>query len=211
MAKAKAKLGNVNTSTSKSDLEVMKKKVEITVGTLLDELHIDWRADHNMQETPMRVAKMLVDESFSGRYLPQPRITDFPNASNVDQLITTGPVDVKSTCSHHLQPIYGKAWVGVLPKPKGRIIGLSKFNRVVDYFARRPQIQEEMTAQITNFLQDVLKPAGIIVLIKARHFCVCARGVNQESLMSTTDARGVLRSQFSLKEEFFHSINLKLE
>jgi GTP cyclohydrolase I len=197
-------------SLSKEDLQRIEVNAESAIEQLLDALEIGWRYDHNQKETPQRVAKMLVHETFSGRYYPLPKITDFPNASNVDQLITVGPIDVKSTCAHHLQPIRGDAYIGILPKPRGRIIGLSKFNRIVDHFARRPQIQEELTSQIANYLEQVLNPSGLIVFIKANHFCVCARGVNQKSLTTTIIAKGTLRTSPSLKSEFFQSITMKI-
>lgn len=197
---------NISHRLGKSDLKIMQKRVENVIANLLDHLDINWHNDHNMEHTPMRVARMLVNETFVGRYMKEPAITDFENAGKMDQLMAIGPIAVKSTCAHHLQPIYGSAWIGVMPKAETRIIGLSKFNRIVDYFARRPQIQEELTTQIANFLESKIKPRGLIVMIKARHFCMCARGVNQESDTWTNVARGDLRDNLSLKQEFFSLI-----
>lgn len=201
------KLSNSNIQLSKKVSKKMLDDVEKNIEALLDSLKIDWRQDHNMQETPKRVAKMLVQETFAGRYMSPPKLTDFPNVSNLDQLMAIGPIDVKSTCAHHLQPIYGKAWIGVMPNKSSRIIGLSKFNRVVDFFSRRPQIQEELTSQIAEFLQEKLVPKGLIVTIKAKHFCMCARGVNQETDTVTSVAKGDLRDNLSLKQEFFSLVS----
>ncbi len=172
------------------------------MGCILDSLDIDWRNDHNMKDTPQRFAKMLMRETFAGRFQAEPKMTTFPNVNKLDQIIVQGDIDVKSTCAHHLQPIHGRAWIGVMPTPTSRIVGLSKFNRVVDFFARRPQIQEELTTQIANFLSQKLEPAGIIVILKARHHCVCGRGVNQNSVMSTSVAYGEFRKDH-IKQEFF--------
>lgn len=198
---------NLKQRLKEHELSDMELTIECYVEGILGALHIDWLSDHNMKDTPKRVAKMLVRETFVGRYEEPPLITDFPNVSNLDQLMAIGPIDVKSTCAHHLQPIYGKAWIGVLPNRKGRIIGLSKFNRIVDHFSRRPQIQEELTSQIAVQLQKLLKPKGLIVMVKARHFCMCARGVNQESDTVTSVAKGTLRDNPSLKSEFFNLIS----
>ena len=117
---------------------------------LFDVLHIDHRNDHNMRDTPRRVAKMFVEEILHGRYNAPPQITEFENVDRYDQLIVTGPIEVRSMCAHHLMPIFGQAFIGVLPSPDGKIIGLSKYDRIVDYFAARLQIQEELVNQIGN-------------------------------------------------------------
>lgn len=197
---------NISYLFSASGRSKLEKNVEHVIEDLLDALCIDWKADHNTKDTPKRVAKMLVHETFRGRYYPPPKITAFPNVKNYDQLYAIGPIDVKSTCAHHLVPFVGKAWVGVLLAPKSKICGLSKFNRIVDHYSRRPQIQEELTAQIADNLKSTLKPAGLIVLIKAKHFCMTCRGVNQNSEFTTSIALDAMRDVPSLKSEFFSLI-----
>lgn len=198
---------NISRHLTGKDRVAIQVGVEVAFEAVLDELQIDWRNDHNMQDTPKRVAKMLIQETFRGRYFPAPKSTTFPNVKKMDQLIAIGPVDVKSTCAHHLLPFIGSAWIGVLPKSYGRLIGLSKFPRIVDHQARRPQIQEEMTEDIANALDKELgQPSGLIVMVKARHFCMCVRGVNQASITTTSVARGQLRTNASLKQEFFSMI-----
>src|SRR5690606_33670402 len=144
---------------------------------LFDILQLDTKNDHNMQETPMRVAKMLVEDLMWGRYSAPPVVTEFENVERYDQLLVTGPIEVRSTCAHHLMPIVGSAFIGVLPSPDGKIIGLSKYDRIVHYFAARLQIQEELVAQIGKYIMDVTKPRGLAVRISAAHLCRTHRGV----------------------------------
>ena len=127
---------------------------------LFDVLHIDHRNDHNMRDTPRRVAKMFVEEILHGRYNAPPQITEFENVDRYDQLIVTGPIEVRSMCAHHLMPIFGQAFIGVLPSPEGKIIGLSKYDRIVSYFGARLQIQEELVNQIGNFIHHEAARAG---------------------------------------------------
>lgn len=196
---------NISTALQLDDEQrsEIRNNVADRVADLLDALLIDYQNDHNTRDTPHRVAKMLVDETFYGRYYQEPDTKAFDNVKGVDQLLAVGPIDVKSTCAHHMQPIIGKAWVGLLPSKDGALSGLSKYNRIVDFYARRPQIQEELTSQIADHLEQVMHPAGLIVLIKARHYCMYCRGVNQDTNTTTCVARRALRTDPSLKSEFF--------
>ena len=133
------------------DIEKLITEVQEKVQSLLDSLIINSEKDHNTQRTAERVAKMFITEIFSGRYETLPKITSFPNVLDYDQLYTTGPISVRSTCAHHMQPIVGKCYIGVFPGK--HVIGLSKFNRIVRWIAQRPQIQEEMTMQIADKLE----------------------------------------------------------
>lgn len=121
------------------------------VSELFDILQIDHRHDHNTRDTPRRVARMYVEELLAGRFDPPPVITEFENAQQFKGLIVTGPIDLRSTCAHHLMPIYGSVIIGILPSSDGRIIGLSKYDRVVAHYAARFQIQEELTKQIGDY------------------------------------------------------------
>jgi GTP cyclohydrolase IA len=169
---------------------------------LLESLRIDTVNDHNTMDTADRVAKMLVHEVFSGRFYPPPKITSFPNAKTYDQLYVSGPITVRSMCAHHWMPIKGKAYIGVYPGTE--VIGLSKFNRIVDWFASRPQIQEEMTVQIADYVEKATKAEGVAVLMQAEHFCMTHRGVREhESDMTTSVMLGRMRDDPSLKQEFF--------
>ncbi len=171
---------------------------------LFDTLQIDHRNDHNMQNTPQRVAKMLVTEIMKGRYSAPPEITEFENAQKFDQLLITGPIEVRSTCAHHLMPIYGQAYVGVLPSAEGKIIGLSKYDRIVDYFASRLQIQEEMVKQIGHYIVAKTAPKGLAVRLSAVHMCKTHRGVraSHQGRMVTTAYFGAMASDPQLKQAF---------
>lgn len=198
---------NIAAHISKHELAEVQDEVEDRVRELMKSLLIDVENDHNTKGTPKRVAKMFLHEVFKGRYRNEPEITSFPNAKHLDEMICVGPIDVKSACSHHLVPIVGHAYIGVIPAKDGTIIGLSKFNRVVEYFARRPQIQEELCVQIADFLEKKMSPVGIIVYIKAKHMCMSWRGVEQESWTTTTVARGAFKDNSSqAKAEFLKSI-----
>ena len=184
-----------------------QQEVERAVDNLLRVLLIDVDNDHNTQGTAKRIAKMYINEIFRGRYHPEPAVTYFPNAENLDQLYMVGPITLNSCCSHHLVPIIGKAWVGVLPGDT--VIGLSKFHRMIDHIARRPQIQEELTVQIGNAIQNLIEPRGLGVIIDASHLCTTIRGVkDQDSNMVTSVLRGAFLEP-TLRTEFLSFVNNK--
>lgn len=193
------------------DLERMVDEVTEKFESVLDSLVINTEVDHNTQETARRVAKMFVNEIFWGRYQPMPTITAFPNGDGngkepYDQIYVTGPITVRSTCSHHFMPIVGNCWIGV--KPGNKLIGLSKFNRLVDWVASRPQIQEEMTEQIANIIEEQTKPQALAVIIKAKHFCMTHRGVREhEGDMVTSVMRGDFRDNVHMRQEFLSLMN----
>jgi GTP cyclohydrolase I len=193
---------NISEFIHEGELKLLQDEVEEKFKGVLKSLVIDTEHDHNTNETAKRVAKMFVKEIFSGRYVESPKITSFPNAQSYDQLYIVGPIDVRSTCAHHFQNIVGNAWVGVFPGKN--VIGLSKFNRIVDHISSRPQIQEEMTVQIADEIERITDAEGIAVVVKAEHMCMTHRGVKaHESDMVTSVMRGALREQQKLREEFF--------
>ncbi len=171
---------------------------------LFEVLQIDHRNDHNTQDTPRRVAKMFVTEMMKGRYSAPPEITEFENVQGFDQLLVTGPIELRSTCAHHLMPIYGQAYVGVLPSAGGKIIGLSKYDRIVEHFASRLQIQEELVKQIGNYIIAKTAPRGLAVRVSAVHMCKTHRGVraSHKGRMVTTAYFGEMASDPQLKQEF---------
>jgi len=184
------------------DVDKIEKEVAEAFQGVLKALVINTTDDHNSQDTARRVAKMFVHEIFRGRYYPPPEVTAFPNAKEYDQIYMSGPMSINSTCAHHFQPITGQAYVGVFPGKK--VIGLSKFNRMVDWIASRPQIQEEMTEQIADMIEEETEAKGVAVVIKAEHFCMTARGVKEhESEMMTSVVRGCFRYEPPIKAEFF--------
>ena len=184
------------------DVKLIECEVAEAFEDVLKALVINTTDDHNTKATAQRVAKMFVHEIFRGRYYPPPEVTSFPNAKQYDQIYMTGPITINSTCAHHFQPITGQAYVGVFPGK--RVVGLSKFNRIVDWIASRPQIQEEMTEQIADMVEKETEAQGVAVVIKAEHFCMTARGVKEhESEMMTSVVRGMFRDEPATKAEFF--------
>jgi GTP cyclohydrolase I len=184
--------------------EALQAEVEAAVGTLLDAMVIDRDNDHNSIETPRRVAKMFLREVFAGRYEEAPSVTEFPNVRSVDEIYTVGPIPIRSACSHHMVPILGDAWVGVIPGE--RLIGLSKFSRLTQWIMARPQIQEEAAAMLADELEAAFAPRALAVVIKARHFCCGWRGVKDGSEMVSSVMRGLFRENEPARNEFMSII-----
>lgn len=187
-------------------IAAMFNQVEICCDDLLHALGIDQDNDPNTRGTAARMAKMFCYEIFAGRYTPPPVITTFPNTKKLDELVITGPITVRSTCAHHFCPIIGQAWLGVVYDD--RIAGLSKFNRAVDWLARRPQMQEELVIQIADFVEKTLQPKGVAVVLRAQHTCLTERGVNEcrEAAMTTNVMRGIFRHKPEARAEFLASL-----
>lgn len=182
-------------------------KVEEACANLLAALLINYQADPNTKETPYRMAKMFLHETMRGRYEPRPDLKAFPNQNGLDQLYVVGPIRINSMCSHHMVPIVGKVWMGILPNPEGEVLGLSKFARLADWIFRRPQIQEEATIQLANEVEEICKPDGLAVAVRAEHLCMTWRGVmDPESKMVTSVTRGKLREDKAARDEFFSLI-----
>ena len=161
--------------------------------------------DDSLQETPHRIAKMYVDEIFSGlNYESFPKISLIKNKMNTEEMIKVKAVKVISTCEHHFVTIDGLANVAYLPDKK--IIGLSKINRIVSFFAQRPQVQERLTQQILVALQTLLDTRDVAVFIDATHYCVKARGIMDASSRTETSALGGLfKSDQSLRDNFLNN------
>ena len=161
--------------------------------------------DDSLQETPHRIAKMYVDEIFSGlNYESFPKISLIKNKMNTEEMIKVKAVKVISTCEHHFVTIDGLANVAYLPGKK--IIGLSKINRIVSFFAQRPQVQERLTQQILVALQTLLDTRDVAVFIDATHYCVKARGIMDASSRTETSALGGLfKSDQSLRDNFLNN------
>jgi GTP cyclohydrolase I len=141
-----------------------------------------------------------VREVFQGRYTPRPVLTDFPNSKQLDELYTVGPIAVRSCCAHHLVPILGEAYVGVIPG--SRVVGLSKFARLAEWVLSRPQIQEEAAVQLADALEQAIEPKGLGVIIEASHLCTSWRGVrDQGQRMTTSVMRGLFRADAAARAE----------
>ena len=185
------------------ELEKLLDEVEEKMKGVLSSLVIDTEHDHNSEGTARRVARMYLDEVFKGRYVPMPRVTEFPNAERLNELMIIGPMTVRSACSHHLVPILGKLWIGVLPTAGSRLIGLSKYARIADWMMSRPQIQEEAVIQLADLLEARLQPAGLALVLEADHFCMQWRGVkDMDSKMMNSVMRGSFLNDPTLRREF---------
>ena len=192
---------NISEFINDNEIDGLVKEVACQMQGVLNALVIDTENDHNTQDTAMRVAKMFVKETFSGRYRPVPKVTAFPNMG-YKSLYTAGPISIRSTCAHHFQNIVGRCWVGIVPQDE--VIGLSKFNRLVHHICERPQIQEEMTTQIADALKQYAKTDHIAVVVKAEHHCMTQRGVREhESDMTTAIMLGAFEKDPALKKEFY--------
>jgi GTP cyclohydrolase IA len=193
---------NISDFIQDGELELLKDEVAEKVEDVLKSLVIDIDKDHNTNDTARRVAKMYIDEIFRGRFYPRPKVTAFPNMG-YKSMYTSGPISIRSTCAHHFQNIVGKCWVGIIPN--GEVIGLSKFNRLIHHIAERPQIQEEMTTQIAQELQEYGKTPHVAVVVKAEHHCMTHRGVREhESDMTTAVLLGAFLENPSIKQEFYN-------
>ncbi len=131
---------NIAAFIQPGELDELQAEVQAKMQEVLKSLVIDTDSDHNTQETAKRVAKMFLREVFAGRYAQAPSVTEFPNVSRLNELMIVGPITVRSACSHHLCPIMGKVWIGLLPNEHSNLIGLSKYARLIDWVMSRPQI-----------------------------------------------------------------------
>lgn len=201
---------NISDFVEPGEMELLTREVEGKMAGVLESLVIDVQHDHNTQETARRVAKMYVNEVFRGRYVPRPRVTEFPNAEHLNELMIMGPVTVRSACSHHLCPIMGRLWIGVMPNQDSDLIGLSKYSRLAEWIMSRPQIQEEAIIQLADLLVGMVKPDGLAVVMEADHFCMHWRGVKDNaSKMTNSVMRGVFLENGALRREFLSLIDLK--
>ncbi len=185
------------------DLEKLLDEVQSKMQGVLESLVIDTENDHNTRDTARRVAKMYLKEVFKGRYVPAPDITEFPNVGHLNELMIVGPITVRSACSHHLCPVIGKVWVGILPNKNTNVIGLSKYARLAEWVMGRPQIQEEAVLQLADLIEDKTRPDGVAVVMEATHFCMGWRGVKDlDSKMINSVMRGAFLSDMNLRREF---------
>ena len=186
-----------------------KQKIDIIEGhmtEIMKTLGLDL-TDDSLVETPKRVAKMYVNEIFWGLdYDAFPKCTTVENKMNYDEMVVERNVNVQSNCEHHLVVIDGFATVGYIPNNK--VLGLSKINRIVEYFSKRPQIQERLTEQIYHALQYILETDNIAVVIDAQHYCVKSRGVEDAgSSTVTSKLGGCFKSDPSVRTEFMNIVN----
>ena len=201
---------NIAAFVQDGEIDALLAEVESKLAEVLESLVIDSASDHNTHGTARRVARMFITEVFKGRYLPMPALTAFPNAEKLNELVIVGPVTVRSSCSHHLCPILGRVWIGIMPNQHSSLIGLSKYARLCEWVMSRPQIQEEAVMQLANVLEQNVAPDGLAIVMKADHFCMHWRGVKDaDSRMTNSVMRGSFLDNASLRQEFFSLLSGK--
>ena len=201
---------NISSFIEPGELERLLDEVEVKMQGVLDSLVIDTEGDHNTGDTARRVAKMYLNEVFSGRYVAAPKITEFPNAEHLNELMIVGPITVRSACSHHFCPVIGKIWIGVMPNEHTNVIGLSKYARLAEWVMGRPQIQEEAVVQLADLIMEKTQPDGLAIVMEASHYCMAWRGVkDMDSKMINSVMRGVFLKDSTLRREFLALIPRK--
>lgn len=184
-------------------------KAEKAMAEFLTNMGFDWSKDPNMQNTPERVTRMYSDELFAGLTNELPRLTTFElddSSTTEKQNIVVGPISIKSQCSHHMMPVVGECFIGVLVS-MANLPGLSKYARLVHHFSRRPTLQETLGNEIADSIIEQLHIEDVAVVIRAKHFCMTHRGVNEnESVMTTSVMRGAYKTGASLRSEFLSLI-----
>lgn len=189
---------------NRTDLQKMEA-IEKHFYGIMDEMGMDM-TDDSLKGTPHRVAKMFIQEIFSGlNPKNKPKISVFDNSYNYDKMLVEANINFNSTCEHHFLPIIGKAHIGYVSS--GKVIGLSKLNRIVDYYSRRPQVQERLIMQIFNELKTALKTDNVIVVMEAKHLCVSSRGIKDESSFTSTIQYGGIFNEKENRNDFFNLIN----
>lgn len=185
-----------------------KAKARDAFETFINEVAgISPEESEHLKDTPERVVDAYYDELFRGLYEnPREHLETTFTEGVSDDLIVVDNIEVQSMCAHHFLPFRGKAHIGYIPDEE--IVGLSKFSRVVDGYARRPQVQERLTAQIADAIEEELSPSAVIVVIEAEHECMTVRGVQDSSSMTRTSAlRGKARESEDIKSEFFEMVD----
>ncbi len=183
--------------------------IQEKVGEILHTLGMDL-TDDSLQGTPKRVAKMFVKEIFSGLHPDnKPKASTFDNKYKYGEILVEKNITLYSTCEHHLLPIVGKAHVAYISN--GNVVGLSKMNRIVQYYAQRPQVQERLTLQVVEELQKVLNTKDVACVIDAKHLCVNARGISDITSSTVTAEFGGVFKQQEKKQEFLDYIKLETE
>ena len=171
-------------------------------------MRIDWRNDPNSSNTPKRVAKAFVNDLAAGCYNDLPNVTAFPS-DGYDGMVFQGGIPVKSFCSHHHLPFTGRAHVAYIPSKEGKVIGLSKLNRIVEHYGRRPQIQEGLTMQIHKAIDEICEGnKGVAVMISATHTCACLRGIKHDGCeMKTSRLSEDFLGDAATRGEFYQFVN----
>lgn len=192
----------------KSDAEKIES-IQHHFGKIMEELGLDL-TDDSLSGTPYRVAKMYVKELFYGLNPEnKPRLSTFSNKYGYNKMLVEQNITIDSACEHHFLPIVGHAHIAY--KPKDRVVGLSKINRLVDYYAHRPQVQERLCLQIMKDLQDALGTEDVIVVVTAKHLCVSSRGIKDKNSFTTTIEYGGCFNDLEERKTFFSCLDLVVD
>ncbi|MFA5754337.1 MAG: GTP cyclohydrolase I [Patescibacteria group bacterium] len=206
---SKLKKANDSIPRTQEELQEIIKSAACAYEKFMDALKFEWRTDPHSADTPMRVAKSFVNDLFKGCYENTPQITAFENNEHYDGLVFEGGIPVKSMCSHHHLPFIGSAHVAYIPHKNGKVIGLSKLNRIVEFYSRRPQVQESLTMQIHDAINKIAtNNLGVAVMISATHTCAWLRGIKHDGCeMKTSKLSGVFLDNTNLsRHEFYQYI-----
>ena len=198
---------NGNTPRTPEEIENMIIEASAYYGGFLEAMGFDYKADPQTIDTPRRVAKAWLKDLIIGSVSDEPKITTFPNEENYDGLVVQSGIPVVSMCAHHTLAFTGYATVAYLPGEN--VVGLSKLNRIVEWFSRRPQMQESLTQQIHDYIADKLECDSVAVSIACKHTCCSSRGIKHNSTMTTNKFSGAFMEKDNLiREEFLHAIEM---
>lgn len=205
------KKANGNLPRTSEEKKQMIEQAAVYYGQFLNALGFDWQADPHSDRTPYRVAKAWVNDLIAGSVSEEPEVTAFPNDEGYTGLICQTRIPVMSMCAHHNLTFSGVAHVAYIPgkQASDMVIGLSKLNRIVDFYSRRPNIQESLTKQIHDHIDRLcLGNRGVAVVIESQHNCVKCRGVKHESIMKTSQMSGYFHTnEIGTRAEFFNLID----
>jgi len=205
------KKANGNLPRTEEEKQYMIEQAAIYYGQFLAALGFDWAADPHSANTPKRVAKAWINDLIAGSVNPEPVITSFPNDEGYTGLICQTKIPVMSMCAHHNLTFSGVAHVAYIPgkEKTDMVVGLSKLNRIVDFYSRRPNIQESLTKQIHDHIDKLcIGNRGVAVVIESQHNCVRCRGIKQDSVMKTSQMSGYFwTNEIGTRQEFFQLIN----
>lgn len=206
------KKANENQARTEEEKILMIQDGALAYGQFLTAMGFDWAADPHTKDTPKRVAKAWVEDLIEGTLCAEPKISVFPNDEGFTGLICQTNIPLESMCAHHNLPFFGIAHVAYIAGKKeqgGKVIGLSKIDRVVSYYAHRPNIQEALTKQIHEHINRVAeKNRGVAVVIESQHCCVKCRGIRHDSIMKTSEMSGhFFTNEVGTRHEFFSLID----
>ena len=200
------KKSNGNISRTPEQIENMIDEASVHYGNFLKAVGFDFTADKQTENTPRRVAKAWLKDLIIGSVSDEPNITTFPNDENYTGLVIQSGIPITSMCAHHNLAFTGFATVAYIPGEK--VIGLSKLNRIVEWFSRRPQMQESLTQQVHDYISDKMECGSVAVSVACKHTCCSHRGIKHPSTMTTNKFSGVFMEPSNMiRDEFLHAIS----